>query len=288
MARIKSAFERWTEQPWTDGDGLHNDIFVATCFLIEEGQTEDSIFEILRNAANEVDERYVPDRELRSAINYAIAKKNGNVISISRPAVDPAFQQEVISCHTPNMDLLRHNAQNLDQNPVSYLKQLYKPGELICAAADTWNWQTLPLEELLEIASKYRLEFINPSPMSAYSGVTLEGKTSTHCIENTGPRVYLAIEFDMATIKQQVSFHKFLSTRYPLVLLLFSGNKSIHGWYFVEGEDADKVDRFFDLACLLGADPKTWGVSQFVRMPGGWNNKAETNQKVLYFNPTRH
>ena len=37
---------------------------------------------------------------------------------------------------------------------------------------------------------------IVPSPMSALTGRTKEGKESAHCLENTGPRRFLVVEQD--------------------------------------------------------------------------------------------
>ncbi len=85
----------------------------------------------------------------------------------------------------------------------------------------------------------------------------------------------------------------------PLALVVFSGGKSAHSWFFCEGPAEDKLTRFFDYATSLGADPKTWSRSQFVRIPDGERSDGKTGeglsaagvvgvpegrQAVLYFN----
>jgi hypothetical protein len=66
-----------------------------------------------------------------------------------------------------------------------------------------------------------------------------------------------------------------------------------------KGQSEDKLRRFFDYAVSLGADPRTWLRSQFVRMPdgkrvdgktsdalklAGIENVPRSRQAVLYFN----
>ena len=85
-----------------------------------------------------------------------------------------------------------------------------------------------------------------------------------------------------------------------MALVVFSGSKSCHGWFFCAGQPEDKVARFFDYAVSLGADKALWTRSQFVRMPDGRRFDNKTNealvaagirnvpqglQAALYFNP---
>jgi hypothetical protein len=85
-----------------------------------------------------------------------------------------------------------------------------------------------------------------------------------------------------------------------LALVVYSGSKSAHGWFFCEGQPEDKIQRFFDYAVSLGADSRTWSRCQFVRMPDGKRSDGKTSdalkiaavnnvpggrQAVLYFNP---
>ena len=52
-------------------------------------------------------------------------------------------------------------------------------------------------------------------------------------------------------------------------MAVYSGNKSLHGWFFCQGEPEEKLNRFMRVAVNLGADTATWTKSQFVRMPDG-------------------
>jgi hypothetical protein len=69
----------------------------------------------------------------------------------------------------------------------------------------------------------------------------------------------------------------------PLVCAVHSGNKSLHGWFFVQGQADEKVLRFFRYAAALGADSATWSRSQFVRVPDGQRDNGG-RQTVYYLN----
>ncbi|HEU5313191.1 MAG TPA: hypothetical protein VFU08_05140 [Candidatus Udaeobacter sp.] len=140
---------------------------------------------------------------------------------------------------------------------------------------------------------------IVPSPMSSQKGRTKRGKLSFHTESNTGPRRFLIVEFDRGTLDQQAALLWHLARFAPLALGVFSGGKSAHGWFFCQGQPEDKLRRFFDYAVSLGADPRTWLRSQFVRMPdgkrvdgktsdalklAGIENVPRSRQAVLYFN----
>jgi len=72
----------------------------------------------------------------------------------------------------------------------------------------------------------------------------------------------------------------------PLVLVVHSGNKSLHGWFSCRGQSDERQAKFFRYAASLGADPRTWSKSQFVRMPDGTRDNG-TLQRVYYCNPTK-
>jgi hypothetical protein len=71
----------------------------------------------------------------------------------------------------------------------------------------------------------------------------------------------------------------------PLVCVVFSGNKSLHAFFNVEGYPERDVIRFFHYAVKLGADPRMWTRSQFTRLPDGWNYDKSARQVVHYFMP---
>lgn len=73
----------------------------------------------------------------------------------------------------------------------------------------------------------------------------------------------------------------------PLVLVVFSGNKSLHAWFYCDGESEDvesALHNFMRYAAMLGADTATYTRSQFVRMPGAVRLETKKQQTIHYLN----
>jgi hypothetical protein len=148
------------------------------------------------------------------------------------------------------------------------------------------------------------LQFIVPNPMTGKQGVTRNGNTSAHSLSNTGPRRFLVVEFDFdgsrSTAESNLlaqlsadgrdacdlcaSLLLHLPERAPLTLVVYSGGKSLHGWYYCANRSDESLRRFMDFAVSLGADAATWTCSQFVRMPDGLRDNGK-RQMVFFFNP---
>jgi hypothetical protein len=131
------------------------------------------------------------------------------------------------------------------------------------------------------------------------TGLTRSGHRSHHSLANTAPRRYLIIEADCGGLRQQAALIWHLAKIAPLAAAVFSGSKSLHGWFFCEGESEDKLLGFMKLAVSLGADKHMWLRSQFCRIPDGRRSDNKTSdalnlcgwevppgrQALLYFNP---
>ena len=120
--------------------------------------------------------------------------------------------------------------------------------------------------------------------MTRRTGITQEGKESAHTFSNTGPRRFLVIEFDHGGVDEHAALLLHLAERAPLAIVVHSGNKSLHGWFYCVGQPEEKLQRFMQFAASLGADPATWTRSQFVRMPDGTNANRK-RQTLYFFNP---
>jgi hypothetical protein len=120
--------------------------------------------------------------------------------------------------------------------------------------------------------------------MTAKYGLTQDGRRSEHTLDNTGPRRFVVYESDQLDKDTQAAILLHLADRAPLSLVVDSGGKSLHGWFYCHGKTDDELRGFFAKACSLGADPGPWSKSQMVRMPGGTRNNGK-HQSILYFNP---
>ncbi|MBL9169738.1 MAG: hypothetical protein JNN07_18500 [Verrucomicrobiales bacterium] len=158
---------------------------------------------------------------------------------------------------------------------------LFPGNPLLCCSWRTRCFDTLEREEWGERLAN--MQFIVPNPMAAKSGLTKDGRTSKHTLNNTGPRRFLVVEFDQGSLDSHATILTHLATFAPLICVVFSGSKSLHGWFLVENQAEALVLRFFRYAVSLGADSATWSPCQFVRMPNGLRENGKL-QEVHFLN----
>lgn len=287
MALISDAFATWASRPYQDGRGLHVDLFTACIGLLERGHSEDVVFRFVREAADKVTERTVPDREILSAIAYAKIRLLDPEKKASNrwPSLDPAYRAEVVNRGGFALDALCNNAARLPQDTATWLRTIYAETDLVCAGFTGTSFLTRPRDEVAEMSLRHVFEYVNPSPMSARNGLTGEGVLSEHCLKNCGPKVWQVVEFDTGQSHEHSAILWHLAHRLPLRIVVYSGGKSVHGWFDVKDVSEDVVHEFFAEAVMLGADPKMWSVCQFSRMPGGTNPKTGRRQEVLIYEP---
>jgi hypothetical protein len=77
-----------------------------------------------------------------------------------------------------------------------------------------------------------------------------------------------------------------LATLLPLVCVVYSGGKSLHGWYLAYGKPEAKLRAFMNYAVRVGADQATWLKSQFVRLPDGLRENGKC-QVTYYLDPEK-
>jgi hypothetical protein len=204
-------------------------------------------------------------------------------------AVNNCARAEVIAKHPHAKIELAYNSPVLvtDNNPDAtwFVQKLYHPDDLLCIGNSVKDTRATPLSII--VRHKLEICLMVPSPMSSRTGHTQNGKVSERCLDNTGPRRYLVTEFDTGTSDEQAGVIYHLMEYCPLVMVLWSGNRSLHAWWNCDGADDLKQRNFFNYAVSLGADPATWTRSQLVRSPQGWRTEKAVRQAVLYFNPSQ-
>ncbi len=177
--------------------------------------------------------------------------------------------------------------QCIDDDPATeiVIDALFPGNPLLCVAKEKTNAITAPRESFRGKSGE--LQFIVPSAMSAPTGQNQEGRESTRCLGNTGPRQYLVVEQDTGTLDEQAAIIAHLATRAPLVLVVFSAKKSLHAWFNCRGVPEQRQRDFFARAVHLGADPATWTRCQMVRMPDGYRLGIQARQSLLFFSPPK-
>jgi hypothetical protein len=188
-----------------------------------------------------------------------------------------------------------------DPNTDEIIDLLFPGNPLLCCAWSRHGFDTRARENWYKLQD---LEFIVPSTMSAKQGVTREGKMSAHALSNIGPRRFLIVEFDFEAgtseeeallldslaaegrnvkdLSAALLLH--LAEKAPLALAVYSGGKSLHGWFYCAGVAEERVWCTFQSAVSLGADRANWARSQFARMPDGLRENG-SRQTVYFLNP---
>jgi hypothetical protein len=281
----------------TSGEGVHTWLFYAACRLVEAGlsneQAEPEIEALMTREPN-------PLSEIIDALRSARGERRRSTPRWS--PVNPRAITETVKNGPTLLELVSRSPEPiqfvLQSRAELFIDTLFLGDPWLCVGKANDRFRTLKREAWR--GGLHQQSLIVPSPMSSQLGLTKQGKLSHHSEANTGPRRFLVVEFDNGTLNQQAALLRHLARFAPLALVVFSGSKSAHGWFFCEGQPEDNLQRFFDYAVSLGADPRTWSRCQFVRMPDGKRTDGKTSealklagiddvpngrQAVLYFNP---
>ena len=251
------------------GSGVHRFIFHAACRALEAGMSDETAIEIIEAMMTRPPN---PPTEIEDALRSARGERRS-------PSV------------------LWHRVRSQESHTEEIIDRLFPGNPWLCVGRTNRSFRTRKREDWRGHLADYSL--IVPSPMVSETGLTKSGHLSQHSLANTGPRQYLIIEADCGDLRQQAAVIWHLAKIAPLAAVVFSGSRSLHGWFFCEGESEDTLLKFMTLAVSLGADSRMWLRSQFCRMPDarrsdnkssdalkrcGWNIPLG-RQAMLYFNP---
>jgi hypothetical protein len=202
------------------------------------------------------------------------------------------------------VDLWEASPVRLDSNKPKtdqIINVLFPSNPLLCCG---WTRNYFDTRARAQWYKLHQLQFIVPSPMSKRRGVTQQRKLSAHALSNTGPRCFLIVEFDFesdnspeeARLLERLANERrdvrdlcaalllHLAEKAPLALAVYSGGKSVHGWFYCTDVSKEKLRHFFQYAVSFGADQANWTRSQFTRMPDGLRENGR-RQTVYFLNP---
>jgi hypothetical protein len=249
------------------------------------GREANDIGEILENAATTCGRR-VSAREISDAVLHSqtSAFQPATAQHQPWPVVNHEQREAIIASGFGLVDLWEISPVRFADNEShteELIDRLFPRNPLLCCGRSKSDFATRAREEWRgKLAA---LQLIVPSPMTARSGLTQEGRQSPHALSITGRRRFLVIEQDSGGIDEQAAILLHLAERAPLSLAVHSGGKSIHGWFFAAGQPEGRLHAFMRYAVSLGADQATWTRSQSVRMPDGIRANGK-RQTVYFFN----
>ena len=140
---------------------------------------------------------------------------------------------------------LNSNEPNTDE----VIDLLFPGNRLLCCGWTRHRFDTRPRTHWYKLQD---LQFIVPNPMAAPLGLTRQYKVSPHALSNTGARRFLIVEFDFDASNSDEEAHLLerlategrdvrdlgaalllnLAEKAPLALVVHSGGKSLHGWFY--------------------------------------------------------
>ncbi len=299
----------------TSGTGVHSWLFGCSRILHPYFSDKEQLYRLLASATSKCG-RPVPAREIEDAIMNSAdcawqAKQTGqgNKRQPKWPFRDYSKIERIVR-DGPTLEALSA------ASPIKFSADLRATEEIVDAIFPTnpllccgWGMSRFATRTRVEWrGSLSSIPLIVPSPMTARIGWTKNGKPSAHCLDNTGSRRFLVVEFDfkekntdgsetadtpmlralaadgISVADVCAALHGHLSQYAPLAMIVHSGGKSLHGWYYAEAEPEAKLLKFMRYAVSIGGDPATWTRSQFVRIPDGTRDNGN-RQAVHYFNP---
>ncbi len=274
------------------GSGVHLWLFRCARYLHAFYTDKDELAELLEACAADCG-RNIPSREIIAAVRDSehCAWEPGTQARLAikpQPRWPNPISERIASIIKDGAGLVDLwelspiRIEDNEQHTEAIVDQLFPGNPLLCVGKSVELFDTKPREDWRGTLGSYAL--IVPSPMSSVLGKTKDGRDSKHCLENTGPRRFLVVEFDQGEADQHAAILIHLAAMYPLALALHSGGKSLHGWFFCQGQPEDNIHAMMTYAVTLGADPRGWTKSQFMRMPDGTRDNGK-RQTVYYLNP---
>jgi hypothetical protein len=190
----------------------------------------------------------------------------------AHPELDQQFREAVIAQEGVTLSELAATSPEAATNDAapraeSIVDAIFPGNPLLCVAKSVKEAATRPRERWRGHLA--RLPLMVPNPMKSIKGLTQDGRESERCLNNTAARRFLVVEQDRGTHDAQAAVLCHLAKFLPLALVVHSGRRSLHGWFFVEGLPAERVEQFMDLTCRLGADNAPRNPCQLVRLPDG-------------------
>jgi hypothetical protein len=145
------------------------------------------------------------------------------------------------------LETLKSCTPEVPPDTASVLQSIYQPQDLLCCGEEMHSARTQSLSDWLA-GGLSGLRLIVPNPMTKAMGVNQQGRASARCLDNTGPRKFLVVEFDFAlgksaecdeiitalektgrtTADMNAALHVRLQEYLPLGMVVYSGGKSLH------------------------------------------------------------
>lgn len=302
--RVKRYYDALRNIPPSGGGGCHAALLGVANLGRQAGFSREQVARDL--AAHVHGTRKITDSEIWAAVNKAFDSSSTNTPYISaraatpRPAVDGAKLLGATlkrGAGFDQADLWEASPTRIDWPPerdgIEVLRQLYRPEHrlFIGTRFDAGAGHVRSVSEwIVRFERGISIpEHIVPNPLSGKSGPTKESNLSFRADSCVARFRFATVEFDTMPREKQIQF--WAGAPLPIVALVDSGGKSIHGWVRIDATDADEwtqrvEGRLFSFLTAVGVDGSCKNESRLSRMPGHFRVEKGRWQRLLYLNPT--
>jgi hypothetical protein len=171
--------------------------------------------------------RFVPRSEIISAVQNSLgcAWQPGNQAQPIHaapkwPAVNHEQREAIIRDGGALVDLWEASPARFDDNDAhteALIDALFPGNPLLCCGLSNSDFDT-------RLRSEWRgklstLQLIVPSPMTARSGLTQDGRKSAHALSITGQRRFLVVEFDQGDVDDHAALLWHMALKAPLAMV---------------------------------------------------------------------
>jgi hypothetical protein len=293
------------------GQGRHTALLAIANLGIMAGALPEQIHEDISRVVD--DSSPMPDNEIRAAVlkaasdhttsgsNYRLPPKPVPLIKDGQAALRRIIDQGTIR---DDADLLEASPLLLvnqsENDPVILLKTLFKPHEFVFIGDRLEpgiigrNLRTAAAWDGFFRAGDKAGPFIIVNPLT---GIPAPKKTgngdSLRCDGSISTFRHCLVEFDNIPREDQIKFWS--AAKLPIVALIDSGGKSIHGWLDVQKlfnvttaaqwDQNIRVGLYEQVLVPLGVDQACCNPSRLSRLPGHYRSEKEKFQRLLWLAP---
>lgn len=276
-------FENLLKNSEKEGWGMNYKIIRAMNAMANLNVPPEQAVKKIKDACETVTRRSLGPGEVERIANlvYGSYGNHSKVRPYDKPKPGIKVNQTLIDEFSQHGDIddLRSKSQAIPKDGREILDALYEPDALLhitsnpCLSKDIRRCSDWPIDDLKEC------QYICPAHFKDAD----QGRRQ----DNVSHRRYLVFESDRPGLandwNKQAGIISRLSKSLPLVLVCWSGNKSLHSWFDCSTRRKDQVQDFITLCVQLGADPACLRPAQLVRMPWGIRKDNGKIQKPIYF-----
>jgi hypothetical protein len=278
--------ERLLAEPPKAGDGVHPWMFRVARHLHAHWpatKIADTLAERLANCGRRVSRKEVEDAVANSIRVAWRPDGSPNAVPAPKPWPDPDPALRARILRETGVGNYPWDVPKEASHAEEIIDALFPKSALLCCGYSKTRFDTKPRDAWRGQLAEQAL--IVPNVMTSLKG-KVQGKDqwSAHTLDNTGVRQFLVVEFDHGALDEQSALIVHLAGFAPLACTVFSGAKSVHGWFYCFGQPEPRVRAFFAYALRLGADDRMWSRCQFARMPDGKRDNGR-QQTCLFLNP---